>query len=214
VFNLKFLLLLVFVLGFPLSVFSQGFDVSSPGQQTFYFKDDMGRNQATFFSNALLENITGLSNDLWGEVSFNTSDVKNTLAGYISISTNSLKSGIERRDEDLHGENWLNAEKYPVITFKIKEVSSIQQIEPNKIRTYVIAEFSLHGRTKIVQADATMTYLKESEMTKKRAQGDLLGVEAKFKIKLSDFGIRHMLIGTRVADEIEIKANIVGSNFK
>ena len=213
-FKSKFIMFSILLLTFSVTVFSQGFENSSTGEQTFNFKDDMGRNQAAFFSNALLENINGLSNDLWGEVSFDPNDIQNSLAGYVSISTKSLKSGIERRDEDLHGENWLDADKYPVITFKIKEISNIQQTEPNKIRTYVVGEFSLHGRTKSVQADVTMTYLRENEMTKKREPGDLLGVQAKFKIKLADFGIRHMLIGTRVADEIEITANIVGSNFK
>jgi hypothetical protein len=42
--------------------------------------------------------------------------------------------------------------------------------------------------------------------------GDLLGVKAKFNIKLSDFGVQNMALGKRVADDIEITVNIVGSN--
>ncbi len=209
---LKLVLLIISV--FVNLVCAQGFNVDATGMQTFHFKDDMGRNQATFFSNALLENITGLSSDVWGEVSFDVHDVENTLRGEISISTSSLKTGIERRDEDLYGANWLDAGNYPVITFKIKEVTSIQEFESDKIRIYLLAEFSLHGFTKLVESEATMTYMSESKLTQNRAPGDLLGVEVTFNFKLSDFGIKHMVIGTRVADEIEINANVVGSNSK
>jgi len=209
---LKLVLLIISV--FVNLVCAQGFNVDATGMQIFHFKDDMGRNQATFFSNALLENITGLSSDVWGEVSFDVHDVENTLQGEISISTSSLKTGIERRDEDLYGTNWLDAGNYPVITFIIKEVTSIQEFESDKIRIYLLAEFSLHGFTKLIHSEATMTYRDESKLTQIRAPGDLLGVEVTFNFKLSDFGIKHMVIGTRVADEIEINANVVGSNSK
>jgi len=207
-------LLIILIIVFVNLVYPQGFNVDATGMQTFHFKDDMGRNQATFFSNALLENITGLSSDIWGEVSFDVQNVEKTLQCEISISTSSLKSGIDRRDEDLHGANWLDADNYPVITYKIKEVTSIQEFESDKIRIYLVAEFSLHGFTKLVESEATMTYMSESKLTQNRAPGDLLGVEVTFNFKLSDFGIKHMVIGTRVADEIEINANVVGSNRK
>jgi len=42
--------------------------------------------------------------------------------------------------------------------------------------------------------------------------GDLIGVKAKFKINLSDYGVKHILIGKRVSEEIEIEANIIGTN--
>jgi hypothetical protein len=45
-----------------------------------------------------------------------------------------------------------------------------------------------------------------------RLPGDLLSVRAKFNIRLSDFGVQHMVLGKRVSDEIEISVNIVGSN--
>jgi polyisoprenoid-binding protein YceI len=211
----RFLILLVILISvFVNLVCAQGFNVDATGMQTFHFKDDMGRNQATFLSKAWLENITGFSSDIWGEVSFDVHDVENTLQGEISISTSSLKSGIDRRNEDLHGANWLDADSYPVITFKIKEVTSIQEFENDKIRIYLLAEFTLHGFTKLVESEATMTYLDESKLTQKRAPGDLLSVEVTFKFKLSDFRIRHMLIGSHVANEIEINANVVGSNYK
>ena len=55
--------------------FAGGFDIGSKGKQTFFFKDKAGRNQATFFSTTPLEDITGMSSDVWGTVSFNIEDL-------------------------------------------------------------------------------------------------------------------------------------------
>jgi polyisoprenoid-binding protein YceI len=149
---------------------------------------------------------------VWGNVSFDVADIVNTLEGEVKISTASLKSGIDLRDEHIRSDNWLNAEKYPEITFNIKDVKDVNEIDANKIKATVTGEFTVHGVTKDITSEVELTYLEESEFTKIRLPGDLLGVKAKFNIKLSDFGVQNMALGKRVADEIEITINIVGSN--
>jgi polyisoprenoid-binding protein YceI len=191
---------------------AQGFYINKSGEQTFHFKDDMGRNQATFFSHAPFEDITGLSNEVNGWVSFDIQDVKNTLTGEVFIKTTSIKTGIENRDEHLRTSEWLNAEAYPNISFVIKEIETINNDISNKFRLTVLGDFTIRGVTKQEYSDVTMEYLEESELTKIRMPGDLLGVKAKFNINLSDYGVRHMLIGKRVSEEVEIKANIIGTN--
>jgi len=201
--------LIIFVAVSALS--AQGFKVKATGEQTFNFQDKKGRNQATFFSTTPLEDVTGLSNDVKGKVTLNVSDIK-SLKGSISIGTASLKTGIDLRDEHLRSRNWLDAENYPEITFTIKKVSDINVIADNKLEAKVTGDFSAHGVTKEVVADVTMTYLDESEHTKQRAPGDLLGVQAKFNIVLSDYDVENMIVGQKVSDNIEVSVNIVGSN--
>jgi polyisoprenoid-binding protein YceI len=195
------------------TIFSQGFQVAASGEQTFSFEDKSKRNQATFFSTTPLEDITGISNDVKGSVTFDVNDFS-TLKGKFSISVASLKTGIDLRDEHLRSANWLDAESYPEVIFEIKKVNDIQALESNKLRVKVTGDFTTHGVTKEVVADATVTYLDESEETKKRAPGDLLGVQAKFNIVLSDFDVENMILGQKVSDNIEISVNIVGSNAK
>jgi polyisoprenoid-binding protein YceI len=195
------------------TIFSQGFKVNAADEQTFSFEDKFGRNQASFFSTTPLEDITGISNDVKGIVTFDINDFS-TLKGKISISVASLKTGIDLRDEHLRSANWLDAESYPEVIFNIKKVSDIQVVEANKLRSKVTGDFTAHGVTKEVVADAIVTYLDESEETKKRAPGDLLGVQAKFNIVLSDFDVENMILGQKVSDDIEISVNIVGSNSK
>ncbi len=194
------------------AAFAGGFDINSKGEQTFSFKDKMGRNQATFFSTTPLEDISGMSTDVWGTVSFDIADVENTLKGEILISTASLKSGIVLRDEHIRSADWLDAEQFPTISFKIKEINGIEKIEDNKLKVNVLGEFTVHGVTKEVESEVTLVYLEENEMTKIKMPGDLLGVRAKINFNLSDYGVQHMALGKKVSDKIEININIVGSN--
>ncbi len=191
--------------------FAQGFKVKASGEQTFNFADRGGRNQASFFSTTPLEDIRGLSNDVKGKVTFNISDIK-TLKGQISVSTASIKTGIDLRDEHLRSADWLDAEKFPEITFIIKRVQDVKQLGDNKFQIKVVGDFTLKGVTKEVTADATLTYLDESEQTKMRAPGDLLGVQSTFNVKLSEFGVKNKIVGQKVAEVVEVSVNMVGSN--
>lgn len=205
------LFLTLFTFALSLSLFAQGFKVSSSGEKTFDFTDKGKRNQASFFSTTPLEDITGLTNDISGKVSIKVNDIK-SLKGEISVPTASIKTGIDLRDEHLRDENWLDASKYPNIKFTIKEVTDVKQLADNKLQIKFSGDFTLKGVTKKISADATLTYLVESEQTKQRAPGDLLGVQAKFKVKLSDFGVKNKIVGQKVAEEVEVSVNMVGSS--
>jgi polyisoprenoid-binding protein YceI len=194
------------------AAFAQGFNVKAKGIQTFTFEDKTGRNQATFFSTTPLEDVNGLTSEISGKVTFNVDDFANTLKGEVSIVTGSLKTGIEMRDHHLASDRWLDAETYPAITFKIKGVKNVKKLSHNKIEADIVGDFSLHGVTKEVIAPTTITYLDESEATKERASGDLLGVNGKFNIKLSEYNVSNKLLGQKVSDDIAITINIVGSN--
>lgn len=202
--------ILLVLLLFSLSV-AQGFDVKAKGQQLFTFKNDE-RNQATFHSVTALDEVDGLTSQISGNISFNVQDVKNSLHGEISFPTSSLQTGIKMRDKDLKEPKWLDAERYPNISFKIKKVLDVKQLAKNKLDVKVLGDFSLHGVTNEIPVEATITYLDESPETEARAPGDLIGISSKFQITLSKYGVRNMILGKRVADVIDIGVNIVGSN--
>lgn len=204
---------IVLLIFFSTALYAQGFDVKASGEQTFSFADKGGRNQATFFSTTPLEDINGLTNDIKGNVTFNVGDLK-TLKGKVSVSVASIKTGIDLRDEHLRSENWLNAGAYPEIIFEIKSVSDVKSVEANKLAAKIKGDITIHGVTKEITSDATLTFLDESEKTKMRAPGDLLGVQAKFNVKLSDFNVQNKIIGQKVAEVVEVGVNMVGSNAK
>lgn len=209
----KSFLILVLFICLAANFYSQEFNLPSKDVQVFNFNDTQERNQATFFSEARYENITGLTNDVSGKVFFDMKKIKSSLSGEVSISTSSIKTGIEKRDEHLRSVSWLNSEKYPNIIFRIKDVTQVDQVEDNLLKKVLLGEFSLHGKTNLVYANATMKYLVESETTRQIMPGDLISVVATFDINLSDFGINNSLIGNRVSDNIQIKVNLTGSNY-
>jgi polyisoprenoid-binding protein YceI len=191
--------------------FAQGFKVKASGEQTFNFEDK--RNQVKFFSTTPLEDITGISNAVKGKVTLNVGDIKN-MKGSISIPVSSIKTAIDLRDEHLRSENWLDADNYPEITFTIKKVGDVKVAADNKLEAKVTGDFTAHGVTKEVVADVSLTYLDASEQTKQYAPGDLLGVQAKFNITLSDFEVENMVVGQKVSESIEITVTLRGSNAK
>jgi polyisoprenoid-binding protein YceI len=193
--------------------FAQAFKVNAKGTHTFDFKDDRGRNQALFYSSMPIEDINGMTNAISGSVTLNVEDLSKNLNGKIVINAASLKTGIDLRDEHLRGEGWLNTEKYPEITFEIKNLKNIQSLADNKVKADVVGSFTLHGVTKEITANIQLTFLDESEQTQTRIPGDLLGVTAEFEINLQDFGMNNSLIGQKVAEKIQIKVNMVGSNY-
>lgn len=190
---------------------AQGFKVKATGEQTFNFEDK--RNQVKFFSTTPLEDITGISNDVKGKVTLDIAEVKN-MKGSITISVASIKTAIDLRDEHLRSENWLDAANYPEISFVIKKVSDVKVVADNKIEAKITGDFSVHGVTKETVADVTLTYLDASEQTAQFAPGDLLGVQAKFNINLSEYDVNNMVVGQKVSENIEITANLRGSNAK
>lgn len=198
---------------FTASMFAQGFKVKANGEQKFNFEDKAGRNQTSFFSTTPLEDITGLSGGVQGSVTFNVNDIK-SLKGKISVPVASIKTGIDMRDEHMRGAGWLDAEKYPDITFEIIKVSDVKVVADNKLTAKVTGNYTMKGVTKEITTDATLTYLDESDQTKMRAPGDLLGVQAKFNVKLSDFNVNNKIVGQKVSENIEVSVNIVGSNAK
>ena len=196
------------------STFGQGFKINSNGKESFYFKDDLNRNQASFLSEASFESFRGISNDVWGYVSFDPEDIKGTLDGEISLSVNSIKTGIEQRDKNLRGVAWLNSDNHPHITYKIKNVESINIIDDLTVKLVTLGEFTVRGKTKLVYAKTIMKYIKESEFSKSRADGNLIDVQTEFDFKLSDFNITHIMIGKRVSDLIKVSASVIGSSVK
>jgi polyisoprenoid-binding protein YceI len=95
------------------------------------------------------------------------------------IDAASLTSDFERRDDAVKGENYLDVERYPSITFKSKRV------EPSGENRYaIIGDLTMHGVTNEVVLDTEYF----GEATDPRGN-TLRGLAARGKIRKGDFGI-------------------------
>ncbi|HKK45393.1 MAG TPA: YceI family protein [Balneolaceae bacterium] len=127
--------------------------------------------EAQVFSKATLENFTGKSNYLVGQVNLADS----TVSFYLDLST--LSTGVELRDEHMQ-EEFLETDKYPFAQFSGKLVSPFDPTSPDTQQVKVQGQFKIHG----VSRDITV----DGEMARKNNQ---LYVQAKWKLDLPDYNI-------------------------
>jgi polyisoprenoid-binding protein YceI len=108
----------------------------------------------------------------------------------IAIGTDSVNTGIAKRDQHLQGPDFFNARQFPKITFKSESV------RPKANDTYeVVGKLTLHGVTRPL----TVT-LKKVGAGNGPMGGQIIGIDTGFTIKRTDFDMKNMLEG--VGDEV------------
>lgn len=186
------------------------------GQTTFTSDESHNRNQATFESNAPLEDIVGVSDRVKSKIEINLNDIRDSPKAYAAVHLASLKTGIDLRDKHLRSANWLDTEQYPYAEFVLtglSDVSSGKLIEGEEISAAAAGDLSIHGVTKKITANVILRYFKESDKTKSRIAGNLLRVTADFTVKLSDFNISiPSVVEGKVDETIKVSANFIASD--
>ena len=184
----------------------------------FYIADPMGRNSISFTSEAPLEDTVGTTNQIVGYIVFDPNNPTKGGRGQLNIPTASLKTGIPLRDEHLRSADWLDAERYPQISFRIEDVKDVKMIkEARGSKTYqmkLLGSFTLHGKTKSIEVPARVTYMIESKQTREKLPGNLLAGRTSFDVPLKEFGIKGLegLIGTKVSETINVKVSFIASS--
>lgn len=181
----------------------------------FNINEKVGENELKFESKAPLEDFMGTvkSSQIKSNVTFNTNNIEQTSA-MVKFPVKSMTTGITRRDGHMYGEEWLHAEEYPNITFNLNNLKDIEFTEKTNIKFTIKAqaegEITVRGVTKSITAPLNIIFMKESKLTKARADGHLLLVKGEFKLNLKEFKIqgKQDLIGNKVAEKVNIKMNL------
>lgn len=115
----------------------------------------------------------------------------------LSIRTESIDTGFQKRDDHLRSPDFFNAKQFPEITFRSTSVESVDG------GYRVAGNLSLHGATKSITIDL-----------KKMGQGEdpwgnyRMGFAADLKIKRSDFGMTNM--PEAVGDQVDLMISFEG----
>jgi polyisoprenoid-binding protein YceI len=111
-------------------------------------------------------------------------------------------------------DKWLDAAKYPEITFESKEFKNVQTAGDTTTAD-VTGTFTLKGVSKELTVPVKLTYLKDKLAERVPDQkGDLLVIRSRFTIKRSDFNINPGQFEDKVSDTIEINLSIAGASQK
>jgi polyisoprenoid-binding protein YceI len=105
-----------------------------------------------------------------------------------------LDTFVPKLDEHLKSADFLDAAKYPTVTFKSTKVTSA-----GKGKLKVTGDLTVHGVTKPVTLDVTVNTIGAHPMTKVQSAG----FDATATIKRSDFGVGAYV--PNVSDEIKIR---------
>lgn len=181
--------------------------------QTFDFKDPKGVNNAVFKLDAPLEAINGSASGVSGTVLFDPANAAAT-KGKIVVAAGSLQVPNKMMNEHLLGEQWMDAKKFPEITFELKELKNVKT-EGDNSTADATGTFTARGVSKELTVPVKLTYLKDKLSQRVPGkQGDLLVVRASFAIKRADFGINPKAPADKVADTIDLTLSIAGASPK
>jgi polyisoprenoid-binding protein YceI len=181
--------------------------------QTFDFKDPKGVNNAIFKTDAVLESINGAANGVSGKVTFDPQNPAAT-TGKIVVAANSLTVPNKMMNGHLFSPMWLDVEKYPEITFEVKELKNVKTTGDTTTAD-AVGTFTLHGVSKDLIAPVKLTYLPgKLGQRVPNMNGDLLVVRTNFEIKRSDFKINAGQNNDKVSEEINLSLSIAGASPK
>ncbi len=180
---------------------------------TFDFKDPKGVNNAGFKLDAPLEAINGNASGVAGTVTFDPANPGAT-KGKIIVATGSLMLPNPMQRTHMLSDKWLDATKYPEISFESKEFKNVQT-SGDTTTADVTGTFTLKGVSKDLTVPVKLTYLKDKLGDRLPNQkGDLLVIRASFNIKRDDFNINPGQYEDKVADTIELNLSIAGASPK
>jgi polyisoprenoid-binding protein YceI len=190
---------------------SQSFNVPGGGEKLVTMNDKVNQNQFIWVSDAPLENTRGTSEGVAGTLTMDTRDLSK-IRGTITTQVSTMKSGNETRDHHLKSAEWLDASRFPLISFTITGVSNIT-VNGYSATGTATGNFTMHGVTKQMSIPFTIKYVPESAKTRERAPGDLVMISADFNVSLKDYKVtgQEGTIGSKVGETIKITAQLFGN---
>ncbi|PWU25690.1 MAG: protein yceI precursor, partial [Candidatus Rokuibacteriota bacterium] len=121
----------------------------------------------------------------------------------ITIETRSVNTRIQKRDDDLRSDNFLNAEKFPSITFKSKRV---QNVKPDGFE--LVGDLTIRDVTRevVLKVEGPSAPIKDPQGNRR------VGANAVTTINRKDFNVNWNRVieagGVVVGDDVKINLEI------
>lgn len=142
----------------------------------------------TFFSDALIEDITATNSKTASIFNKETSDL------VFSVPIREFQFEKKLMQEHFN-EKYMESDKYPKATFSGKLIN-LDVTKASEQQVKAIGKLTLHGVTKDVELDGTAQL------------GDKVVLKSKFKVKLEDYNVAiPQLMFQNIAEEVEVTIN-------
>ena len=175
-------------------------------------------SRATFKSDALLETFVGntAAEGVAGTLTVDPARPQGA-SGMVKVDMNLVRTGIDKRDADMRGKNFLDTEvdANRWVTFEMKSVEIAGPLEPGKaIPAKVRGILTVKQKPVERVADATVTWIKltpEQVESQKRFgfTADNIKVRARFGTTFTDHGMQvPQLLIFKVSNDIQLETDL------
>ena len=179
---------------------------SAAGETTYHFGVTPQNTNVTFESETDFETILGSTREIHGTaiVDFDGGTAQTSL----EVPVDTLRTGIDLRDEHLRSGMWLDCGKYPTISFVS---TSARKVDEKSWE--VSGTFSMHGQSRELTTIVDVRPIPAS--VAKQAglgKGDWIRITAQFEVKLSEYGVKiPKKPAQRVNDTWKVKVQVFAS---
>src|SRR5262245_46756389 len=182
------------------------------------FKLLRNQSRTTFKSDAPLETFVGNAAGEGVDGTLAVDPAKPQEArGVVKVDMHQVQTGIEKRDLDMRGKNYLDTEVEANrwVTFEVKSVEIAGRLEPGKaVPAKVKGILTIKQKSVERVADATVTYIKlspeQAEQQKRFGfTADNIKVRTKFATTFTDHGMQvPQLLFFKVSNELVLEADL------
>jgi polyisoprenoid-binding protein YceI len=175
----------------------------------YYIGTHTKHTNVSFVSEADIETIYGSTNAAGGQTWIDFEGGKAKCR--VNVPVKHLKTGIETRDEHLRGEKWMNAAKYPEISFRSGDITKSGKTGS---KWKAKGRINIKGVMKDLTADVKIRRIPE-KLWKKLGKGEWVKVTTTFDVKITDFGIEIPEgVGPKVSDTWTVKFQVYATTVK
>jgi polyisoprenoid-binding protein YceI len=150
----------------------------------------------------MVSNVKGVFHKFNGTVDMDDKDITRSRA-VVTIDTNSIDTGVVKRDEDLRSDHFFEVAKFPTMTFVSKK---IMRNGADKLK--VTGDLTIHGITR----EVLLNVEGPSAAVRDPWGGTRIGATAVTRIDRKDFGLTWNKVletgGVVVGDEVEITLEV------
>ena len=175
-------------------------------------------SRATFKSDAPLETFVGntAADGIAGALTVDP-ERPETATGSVKVDMNLVRTGIDKREADMRGKNFLDTEVEANrwVTYEIKSVEIAGPLEPGKaVPAKVRGILTVKQRPVERVADATVTWIKltPAQLESQKRFGftaDNIKVRARFATTFTDHGMQvPQLLIFKVSNEIQLETDL------
>lgn len=155
------------------------------------------RNLVKFISDAPMEDFEGTTSSIDGYIKWDGDDLTSKSDLYFEVDLRTLDTGIGLRNRHMR-DNYLHTDRYPYASYRGRVIKADKK-DNNSYSVTTDGKMTIHGVTKPMKLDGTMTYERNG-----------FRIKSNFSIKLTDYKVEvPRLMFMKISEKIELAADFV-----